>query len=181
MEIIKDKIFKFTNGINANDWINLIEDTSKDSYPLERVTRRPHLTMELPYLFSANDSENAVKLRCKTLAIMLPAIQAYMGVNHLVSMEPKKTFITVSKLEDGAWMKNHKDDLENKSNFICMFYINEYFSGGELVFPELDYTYKPQSGDVVIYPAKLLHGVTKLSGGPRYNIGYGFKGPIDPS
>ena len=56
MEILSDKIIKFTNAFSPNGYIDLIEDVSSSCYPLNSVERRPHLTMELPFLFSKSDN-----------------------------------------------------------------------------------------------------------------------------
>ena len=95
-------------------------------------------------------------------------------------MIPKKNFITVSKLRHYSNMYEHVDDNEiDSNNFICMAYINENFQGGDLRFPELDITYRPKSGDILIYQAKEKHEVLDLLYGDRYTFGYGLRGPIN--
>lgn len=179
VQILHNKIVRFDNVINSMNIINLIEEVSKTCYPLEVVERRPHLTMELPYLFSKKDNMSAVRLRSFALTHMIPAIEKYMFLGHMEKMEPKKDFITVSKMLPGSNMGQHKDDLEeNSDNFIAMFYINDNFSGGELFFPEINFLYKPVAGDIISYPAKMLHEVKETSGNERYSIGYGFMGPV---
>ena len=180
MQILHNKIVRFDNVINSKYVIDLIEEVSKTCYPLEIVERRPHLTMELPYLFSKTDNISAIKLRSLALAYILPAIEKYMFLGHIEKMEPKKTFITVSKMLPGSIMGQHKDDMEeNSKNFIAMFYINDNFSGGELYFPEIDFLYKPVAGDVIVYPAKFLHEVKQNLVNDRYSIGYGLRGPVN--
>lgn len=180
MEVIHNKIIKFNNAFNANPFIDLIEDVSNSSYPLQHVERRPHLTMELPTLFSRLDDINAVRLRSLSISAMFPYISQYMSLYNLTKMVPKKDFITVSKLEAGNSMAEHSDDDQlDSNNFICMAYINDNYEGGELYFPDLDIQYKPRQGDVIIYQAKEKHMVTELKSGTRYSIGYGLKGPIN--
>jgi predicted 2-oxoglutarate/Fe(II)-dependent dioxygenase YbiX len=177
MEILADKIVRFKNNINSNDWINLVEKSST-TYPFKEVDRRPHLTMELPNFISEDDDEFALQLRSNFLRLVFLPIQEYMNQYSIDNMAFKKDFITVSKLTGGG-MSVHKDDkLVGKDNFICMLYLNDNFEGGELFFPELGLEYKPTAGDVVLYQAKMRHGVKELISGTRYNIGMGFKGPI---
>lgn len=180
MEVIANKLIKFNNAFNANPFIQLIEDVSQSCYPLEHVERRPHLTMELPTLFSKSDNVDAVRLRSLCISAMFPYISQYMSLYSFSNMVPKKEFITVSKLEPGNSMAEHIDDDQiNSNNFICMAYLNDNYEGGELSFPDLGISYKPRSGDVIIYQAKEKHMVTELISGTRYSIGYGLKGPIN--
>jgi hypothetical protein len=177
MEILADRIAKFTSTINPQDWISLIEEVAK-TYPLEEVSRRPHLTMELPNFLCDTDSQEAVYLRSEFLKKVYNPIQQYMSTFGIDNMELKKKFITVSKLTAGG-MGIHKDDKnQDRDNFICMFYLNDDYAGGELLFPDFDIKYKPNAGDIIIYQSKFQHGVTDLISGNRYNIGIGFKGPI---
>ena len=177
MEILAEKLVKFHTEVNQDDWVSLIEEVSK-TYPLESVSRRPHLTMELPNFISETDSDAAIQLRSNFFKKVYNPIQQYMSIYNIDNMELKKKFVTVSKLTSGG-MGLHKDDKEkDKDNFICMFYLNDNYDGGEIIFPEFNIEYKPIAGDILIYQSKFKHGVNELLSGTRYNIGIGFKGPI---
>jgi hypothetical protein len=180
VEILADKVVRFANAFNPNGYVDLIEEVSDTCYPLETVIRRPHLTMELPTLFSSKDNLAAVRLRTKCLSDMLHPIQEYMSIYNIEHMVPKKEFITVSKLRWLSSMEEHVDDKEMSSNnFICMAYLNDDFTGGELSFPNLNIIYKPKPGDILIYRAKENHAVLDLTYGIRYSFGYGLQGPIN--
>jgi len=179
MEVLSDKIIKFSNAFNPNHFIDLIEEVSISSYPLKRVERRPHLTMELPTLFSKTDDVKSVKLRNLCISTLFPLISQYISIYNLSHMAPKKDFITISKLESGNFMDVHSDDDQlDSDNFICMAYINDNYKGGELHFPEIGIQYKPRAGEAILYQAKEKHMVTELLSGTRYTIGYGLRGPI---
>lgn len=177
MEILADKIIKFSTNINQKDWIDLIEKTS-NVYPFKEVDRRPHLTMELPNFLNDTDSDYAASLRFNFLKTVFEPIAIYMKMYNIDNMTFKKKFITVSKLESGD-MGMHKDDKqEDKDNFICMFYVNDNYEGGSIVFPDHGIDYKPVAGDILIYQSKFRHAVLEMQPGSRYSIGIGFKGPI---
>jgi hypothetical protein len=177
MEILADKVVKFSNEINSKDWIDLIEKTS-EVYPFKSVDRRPHLTMELPNLLSDSDSDYAAMLRSNFIKKIFNPISSYMSMYNIDNMTFKKNFITVSKLTGGDMGLHRDDKQENKDNFICMFYINGDFEGGEISFPDFDLTYKPVAGDILIYQSKFRHAVLNMEPGLRYSIGMGFKGPM---
>jgi hypothetical protein len=180
MEILANKVVRFTNAFNPHSYIDIIEQVSDTVYPLIHTERRPHLTMELPTLFSRKDNLVAARLRSMCLSDMLSPITQYMSVYNIEKMVPKKDFITVSKLIPNSSMEAHVDDKEAASdNFICMAYINDNFTGGELNFPELGIRYKPSAGDIIIYQAKEKHEVLELTDGIRYTFGYGLRGPVN--
>lgn len=172
-DILAPSIFKFTTSIDPQEWIDIIEKTSRMSYSFKKVIRRPHLTMELPTLFNEYDDINAIKLRSMFFEKALPAITTYMETNNISRMFPRKSFITVSKLFPGHSMVAHKDNFDKDSNhFICMMYINDDFDGGELNIIDANIKYKPNAGDLVFYRANMEHEVLE-SDGIRYSIGYG--------
>ena len=152
MEILANKVVRFTNAFSPHSYIDIIEQVSDTVYPLIHTERRPHLTMELPTLFSSKDNLAAIKLRTRCLSDMLGPIQQYMSIYNMDRMVPKKEFITVSNLRWFSSMEEHVDDKEMESNnFICMAYINDNFTGGEVSFPDLNLIYKPTPGDIIIY------------------------------
>jgi hypothetical protein len=170
---VGDTLYKTKSECDLEELVLLIELVSKD-YSFETVDRRPHLTMEFPTFFNKKDSISSVRLRSIILKETLPAIESYMLERGLEYMQPKKTFITISKLLPGLGMAPHVDNADKTSNhFICMFYINENFSGGELVFPNDGLKYKPEAGDILIYRGNNLHQVLPVTSGIRYSIGYG--------
>ena len=180
MEILADKVVRFTNAFNPHSYIDIIEQVSDTVYPLIHIERRPHLTMELPTLFSSKDNLAAVRLRSMCLSDMLSPIAQYMSVYNIEKMVAKKDFITISKLIPNSSMEAHVDDKDVTSdNFICMAYINDNFIGGELNFPEIGITYSPSAGDIIIYQAKEKHEVLEMTHGNRYTFGYGLRGPVN--
>lgn len=174
---LSKNILLFENNIDSEYYIELIDRVNNNCYPLKYANRRPHKTMELPYLYSESDTAEALELRLKFLSITSYPIWLYCNLYGISGITPKKTFITVSKLEPGKGMIEHQDNYYESSNFICMFYINDEYEGGEIFFPEIDISHKPKSGDILIYKSNLVHGVNKVVGTDRYSIGYGFAGP----
>jgi hypothetical protein len=170
---IGEGIFRARASATLDQAISLVEQCSR-VYPFETVERRPHLTMEFPTIFDKRDLPECVQLRTEIYQMILPAIREYICDNNLSHMYPKKDFITISKLLPGPGMRQHVDNVDLKSNhFICMLYLNDNFSGGEIAFNSLDFIYKPQAGDILIYRASIPHEVLPVITGTRYSIGYG--------
>jgi len=66
-----------------------------------------------------------------------------------------------------------------KFGFTCLFYLNDDYGGGEILFKELSDdleeviwrgTYKPSAGDIVIFPARhpIYHATRKCSDSKKY-------------
>jgi hypothetical protein len=66
------------------------------------------------------------------------------------------------------------------SNFVisAVVYLNNDFTGGDLVFPGIDYRYKPDIGDCVIFPSDLIHRhyVDSVFSGNRVSLAIWFSG-----
>lgn len=81
---------------------------------------------------------------------------------------------------EGYDMAPHIDTINDYGLFdylkyAAVLYLNDSYEGGELYFPNLDYSYAPKMGDLVIFPAndeKYLHGVKTVLNGNRYTLAY---------
>jgi predicted 2-oxoglutarate/Fe(II)-dependent dioxygenase YbiX len=64
------------------------------------------------------------------------------------------------------WEKTLDRDLS------VVYFLNDNFAGGELVFPELNLTIKPEAGMLVCFPSdhNYIHGVNPVISGRRYTI-----------
>ncbi len=64
------------------------------------------------------------------------------------------------------WKKTLDRDLS------VVYFLNDHFVGGELVFPDLDLVIKPEAGTLVCFPSDhhYIHGVNSVQSGHRYTI-----------
>ena len=87
----------------------------------------------------------------------------------------------VVRLRPGQNMKSHRDnrsadnnlqpDVKQEFTIKCAYtiYLSE-FKGGQINYPELDYTHTPVPGDIVIHSGKVLHEVFDVLENNRYTI-----------
>jgi hypothetical protein len=70
--------------------------------------------------------------------------------------------------ERGRWVPNHTP----QRDYTGLAYLNDDFTGGELVFPNLDVVIAPKPGLLVGFPSnhKFLHAVQKVLSGKRYSL-----------
>jgi hypothetical protein len=81
---------------------------------------------------------------------------------------------SIQRQYEGVRLAYHIDSLSNPLVvFANVLYINDDFAGGELHFPNIDVTYKPQRGSMIVFPSAddYLHGVLPVGPGPvRYAL-----------
>lgn len=123
------------------------------------------------------DSESAswvyeVTLRCKE------KIEAYLNTPKLfvesffvACLFPGDLQIAHADNEQrkhGQWIPNHTP----QRDYTGVAYLNDDFTGGELVFPPLDAVITPKPGLLVGFPSnhKFLHAVPRVLSGKRYSL-----------
>ena len=70
--------------------------------------------------------------------------------------------------EHGRWVPNHTPNRD----YTGIAYLNDNFTGGELVFPHLDLAIAPKPGLLVAFPSnhRFVHVVPKVLSGKRYSL-----------
>ena len=78
----------------------------------------------------------------------------------------------VALYEQGAFMKVHRDVLDDSETVSTVKYLNDEYTGGTLSFPEIEngYTYTPEKYELIYFPTPFLHGVDTVKSGKRYII-----------
>jgi predicted 2-oxoglutarate/Fe(II)-dependent dioxygenase YbiX len=72
--------------------------------------------------------------------------------------------------KDDSGLDLWEKSLDRDVSVVC--FLNDDFTGGELVFPGLDLVIKPQAGTLVCFPAdhNYIHGVNPVTAGHRYTL-----------
>jgi hypothetical protein len=80
----------------------------------------------------------------------------------------------IKRLKYREFMNLHKDSdsYNNRKSivFAVTIYLNDDFTGGELVYPELKLRIVPRPRSMVIHKAEYLHKVLPVKSGSRYSI-----------
>jgi 2OG-Fe(II) oxygenase superfamily len=78
----------------------------------------------------------------------------------------------IARYSDGSFMSAHRDVPDDREVVSTVLYLNDSYTGGELVFPEIDggYTYKPSKYEFIYFPTEYLHGVNPVTAGRRYIV-----------
>jgi Rps23 Pro-64 3,4-dihydroxylase Tpa1-like proline 4-hydroxylase len=79
----------------------------------------------------------------------------------------------ILKYGPGQKIVNHIDDnIKFNRKVSTVYYINDNYTGGEIVFPRFDLTYKPVANDLLIFPSTYVynHSVLPVIEGTRYSV-----------
>lgn len=76
---------------------------------------------------------------------------------------------------EGKWVNAQGDEVWRKSldrDLSVIYFLNDAFEGGELIFPALGMVIKPQAGTMVCFPSthEYLHGVSPVTLGQRLSL-----------
>jgi len=92
---------------------------------------------------------------------------------------PNKLYVTsfwLAKQLANSFVHPHFDsgEVNPQFKFSTIIYLNNLEEGGELSFPNLEYTYKPKANEMISFPSQgeqYLHEVKQI-GGDRYSLVY---------
>jgi len=95
-----------------------------------------------------------------------PSHILHYGVGGHYSAHVDAETLYTDDLDRSFWEKTLDRDLS------VVYFINDDFAGGELVFSEIDLTIKPEAGTLVCFPSdhNYIHGVNPVTSGHRYTI-----------
>jgi len=89
-----------------------------------------------------------------------------------------KSELHLVKFVEGFWLIPHVDTLSSEKNHIAsVYYINDDYVGGEIVFPDHNLNIKPKPNSLIIFPGNenYLHEVVKILKGDRYSSAMWFQ------
>ncbi len=79
----------------------------------------------------------------------------------------------ILKYNPGQKVIDHIDDNEKHHRRISIvYYINDDYTGGEVIFPRFDIKYKPVANELLIFPSNYVynHSVVPVIEGVRYSV-----------
>lgn len=141
-------LFNFVNSSDQISWIKepwTTERTPKDSIP-----------------------EDAVKILKK----IFPT--ARLNCMDYYDIKVNNNFVgehLLRKWSKGSKMQPHIDtDAQKHLHIVCMYYLNDNYDGGEIVFPDYNLKIKPKSNSLIMFPGNenYVHGVLEVLKGFRY-------------
>jgi 2-oxoglutarate-Fe(II)-dependent oxygenase superfamily protein len=155
-------------------------DRYSDLSPKRDYSLRPLLHY---YTLRDVDSESAswlygVTLRCKEkIEVDLRTPELFVEsvfIACLLSGDSHIAHADNEQRKHGRWVPNHTP----QRDYTALVYLNDNFTGGELVFPDRDVVIIPGPGLLVGFPSnhKFVHAVPRVRSGKRYSLPIWFTG-----
>ena len=144
------KISNFINNYDETYWI-------KEPWTTERTPNE-----SVP--------EDIIELLKKIFETSRLECMAYYDVE--VSNEFKGEYI-MRRWSSGSKMGPHVDtDAQKHLHIICMYYLDDNYDGGEIVFPDYNLKIKPKPNSLVMFPGNenYVHEVLEVSKGFRHTF-----------
>ena len=129
------------------------------------------------YTLRNEDSKSArsvysIALRCRAeIQARLSTQELFVESFYVACLSPGDSHIAHAdneRREHGRWVPNHTP----QRDYTGLAYLNDDFTGGELVFPDLDVVIAPKPGLLVGFRSnhKFVHAVPKVLSGKRYSL-----------
>lgn len=188
-EEITDEILWVKNFLTKDDLdfvLKIIEESKQEDWEVEYLSNLKNFCLQK---FGRDDVENLVaegkfeitqNWSDKNLNIKHHEKQNifYERLQTMVNNSDPSLILsglaTIQRMQEGVELKSHTDQHTDPSiRYATILYINEDYQGGELFFPNLDISLKPNPGDMLFFPGdeKHEHGVRHVKEGPiRYVI-----------
>lgn len=126
-------------------------------------------------------NDNSVKMEMGNVRDrLIKRVEQILKENLNIEDELFGDLLAFSRWPVGYDLKPHADS-ENPNNqphpfshrnFGAMVYLNDNFEGGEIFFPNQNFSMKPVPGTFVVFPGTInyLHGVKTITQGERYTL-----------
>ena len=170
------RILVSENTLSLTECTFLIDlyDRYSELSPTRDCSGRPLLHY---YSLRDVDSDSAswvygVSLQCKEkIEVDLRTPQLFVETVFLACLLPGDSHIPHAdnqRREHGRWLPNHTP----QRDYTALVYLNDNFTGGELVFPDRDVVIIPKPGLFVGFPSnhKFVHAVPNVLSGKRYSL-----------
>jgi hypothetical protein len=120
-----------------------------------------------------NSKWDAIKARFGNLLYRyFTPVEEHYKADYAVRTTTHDVF-SVLNYGEGEYFTNHLDDcLEIPRTISVIYYLNDNYDGGEIVFPRFGVTYKPNANELLVFPSAYSynHSVNEVKNGRRYAI-----------
>ena len=101
-----------------------------------------------------------------------PAVQDYCQTFSITDLKYWEAFNFIKYKEGQHFSYHHDHGFSYNCTVSLVQYLNDDYEGGELDFNTWGYTYKPEAGDLVIFPSNFMypHSAMPVTKGTKYSI-----------
>ena len=159
-----ENIKVINNFVSEEECKNIIKFITLFKTPKEQTIQWDNEFKPVTVRRDYNDEKSAHKYKEEVQNIM----EDFYGVKLIF----KST--NISRWDEGNKLDLHVDDLGPTSgnHMASLIYLNDDYEGGEIYFPTHNFSLKPKTGDLIMFPGNMhyAHGVKAITSGSRYTI-----------
>lgn len=88
------------------------------------------------------------------------------------NIKGKEDVMSVLKYEKSGYLPEHSDHGISSRTLSVVMYLNDDYDGGEISFPQVGVTIKPEAGSAIFFPSNFVftHQVSEMKNGIRYAL-----------
>jgi hypothetical protein len=173
-------IFVYKNiNVDITDFVYNLKDEDWGEEYVQQVDgivninkeARDTLSIEIPSSPKAADKEEIKNISKIISSSIFDAEQDYF-FEHQIDLKSHQPF-KILKYGKDAHFSSHSDDGGGTfRRTSIVYYINDNYEGGEIEFTRFNILYKPEAGDLIIFPSSYVytHRVLPVTSGIRYAI-----------
>ena len=155
------------------DWTTAQVREAKDKMAYESVTQPDVRSARI--LVSDETEELYRKFDSRMNSRLKPVIKKIWRID--LADHSGTQFLRYGPLDHYVPHQDSGPGLEHRY-FSVVCYLNEDFTGGETVFPGLDFATTPETGKAIVFPSDYLHGSKPVISGEKFVLVSWIKGPI---
>ena len=161
-----------TNSADAKWSPSRIIKSAEEGYVVDKSIR-DNLYFWLNYSldYEKETKSKMIKISSMIDTAIMPSLNDYQG-RYSVQIKTRDPYELLKYYEDNHLSSHTDDGGANHSRVSLLFYINDGYEGGDIVFEYLNISYSPKAGDIIIFPSSYIyrHHVNKVTKGIRYCI-----------
>jgi len=174
-EYLKEDVVCYKNFISSEDCKKLVE------YYKQKTDWTRVAFYELYGMNMLEDDQQLENFGLPRNYLATVAERMKEAVESGLNKKIKKVSTHAQKWETGSFASFHSDNSNmdgtpsawEKSKYVCLIYLNDDYSGGQLNFRDHKITISPPEGMLVTFPGGFdnIHEVKKVLSGTRYTLG----------
>lgn len=172
--------FHDNGSTDVEPWLSWKVDDNNISYNWKKFFPKPDLINKNDYYFAEQYEVSSRLYDVLDLATDHYLKVAYPFAELSIKAREYNQYLTKYGPNGGLPLHHDQESVSSRT-LSSVLYLNDNYEGGELWFPELNISLKPEAGSVVMFPSTFLymHEVRPMISGYRYAMPHWYHNVVD--